>query len=174
MANSIPLALINFEAYAEGERLLGLVSCDLVDIENETTDIAGAGISGTLSFPIKGNFSNFTSTLHFRTLTTAGCKILSQNRGHHLSLRGAKEVFDAGSGERKVVPVRVDMRCHGTKLTAGKLEAGATMDTELEVMLDALKITIDGKTALEIDKFNYVYSVDGEDMLADVSAALGL
>lgn len=169
------LALINFEGYdSDSNRFLGLTSCDLPDIEYETTDINGSGISGTLSFPIKGNFSNFTSTFHFRTLTAAGCKILSQNRGHHLSLRGAKEIYDAGAGERKVVPVRVDMRCHGTKLTAGKLEAGATMDTELEVMLDALKITIDGKTVLEIDKFNYVYSVDGEDMLSDVSAALGL
>jgi len=169
------LALINFEGYdSDSNRFLGLTSCDLPDIEYETTDINGSGISGTLSFPIKGNFSNFTSTFHFRTLTAAGCKILSQNRGHHLSLRGAKEIYDAGAGERKVVPVRVDMRCHGTKLTAGKLEAGSTMDTELEVMLDALKITIDGKTVLEIDKFNYVYSVDGEDMLSDVSAALGL
>lgn len=169
------LALINFEVYdGDSNRFMGSTSVDLPDIEFETTDISGAGISGKLSFPVRGNFSNLTTTLHFRTLTAHGCKLLNQNAGHHVSLRGVKEVVDAGSGERKFVPVRVDVRCHATKLTAGKLEPGETMDTELELMLDAVTITIDGVEVLAVDKFNYRYAVNGQDMLSDVSAALGL
>lgn len=170
----IPLSMINFEVYDNGERMLGLASCDLAEIEISTTDIKGAGILGTVSWPVKGNFSNFATTFHWLTLTETGAKFLNQSKGYVLSLRGAQEAYDAATGERKVVPVRVDVRAHTTKLSLGKFEVGEQTETELEFMLDFIKVSIGGKEVLSVDKFNYQAAVNGEDYLSDVKEALGI
>lgn len=153
--------------------MLGLTTTTLPDIEMAQTDIKGSGIAGTVSWPVRGNLSNFTMTMTWLTLNEYACKFLSQNRGHMISLRAAIEEYDAGSGERRVVPLRIDMRVHATKVTGGKLEVGENMETELEVMLDYLKLTLNDIVLVEVDKFNYKHIVNGEDYLADVAAALG-
>lgn len=170
----VQLALIQYEVYDSGERMAGTASIDLPEIEFAQTDVKGAGIAGEVSWSVRGNFSNFTSTIHWRTLTESGAKFLNQKRGWMMSFRGAQEAYDAGTGERKVVPVRIDLRCHTNKLTLGKFEPGETVDTELEVMLDYIKISIGGTVVTEIDKFNSRFVVNGEDVLSDVNAALGL
>lgn len=170
---NIGLALVNYEVYGEGERLHGTASVDLPDIEFATTDIKGAGIAGSISFPIKGNFDNFTMTYHWRTLTESGAQYLSQQRGVIHSLRGAQEAYDAGTGERKVVPIRIDVRAHANKLALGKFEPGEQVETELEVVLDWIKVTIDGKVVVDVDKFNFRAAINGADYLSDVRAALG-
>lgn len=169
----LSLALIQFEAYDEGDRMIGLTTIDLPEIELEQTDVKAAGVAGTVSWPVKGNFSNFASTFHWLTLTEAGAKFLNQKQGWMMSLRGAQEGYDAGTGERKVIPVRLDIRCHTTKLSLGKFEVGEQTETELEVMLDFVKLTIGGNEAFAVDKFNYQFSVNGEDIFNDVRAALG-
>ena len=173
---NIKLALINFEAFNSQNRLIGLTSIDLPELEYESTDLGSvAGVAGQISWPVRGNFSNLQSTFHWLTLTEDGAQFLNQNQAHMMSLRGAQESYDAGTGERKVVPVRIDLRCHTTKLSLGKFEPGEQMETELEVMLDWLKLTIDGnKEVFEVDKFNYVASVNGQDYLSDVRAAMGV
>ena len=175
MINGINLATINFEVYRDGDnRLLGTSTVDLPEIAFATTDIKGSGILGTLSYPIKGNFDNLEVTLHWRTLTAAAVTFLNQTKAQRLSLRQAAEVEDAGSGERGVSAVRIDVVGHTTKLAPGKLEPGEQTETELTLALTRIKITIDGKEVLEIDKLNSVFLVDGEDQLSDVRAALGL
>jgi phage tail tube protein FII len=37
-----------------------------------------------------------------------------------------------------------------------------------------ISVSIDGKKVLEIDKFNYICIIDGEDYLKDVRKALGI
>lgn len=171
---NIQLALIQFEGYNVGNRLLGLTTIDLPEIEIAQTDIKGAGIAGTVSFPVRGNVNNLTTTLHWLTLTEDGAKFLSQGSAHMLSLRGAQEAYDSGTGERRIVPVRLDLRTHTNKLSLGKFEVGEQTETELELMIDWLKLSIDGKEITSIDKFNYQMAVNGTDYLSDVKGALGI
>ena len=171
---NIQLALINWEAFDSADRMLGLTTCDLPEIELAQTDIKGAGLVGTISWPVRGNVNNLTTTLHWLTLTEAGAKFLSQGAAHMLSLRGAQEGYDSGTGERRVIPVRLDLRTHTNKLSLGKFEVGEQTETELELMIDYLKLTIDGKEVTEIDKFNYQMAVNGTDYLSDVKGAVGL
>ena len=171
---NIQLALIQFEGFDEGNRMLGLTTIDLPEIELEQTDIKGAGIAGTVSWPVRGNLNNLAATLHWLTLTETGASFLSQGASHMLSLRGAQEAYDAGTGERRVVGVRLDLRTHATKLSLGKFEVGEQTETELEVMIDWLKLSIDGKEVTEIDKLNYRFNVNGTDYLSDVKQVLGV
>ena len=171
---NIPLSTIQFEAYNDKERMVGLATIDLPDIEFSTTDIKGAGILGTISWATRGNIENLETTLHWNVLTKNSATFASQSAGHMVSLRAATEVYDAGTGERKIMPIRVDLRGHTTKIGLGKFEPGETMESELTLTIDWLKITYDKDFVyLEIDKLNSRYVANGQDIFADVNAALG-
>lgn len=62
--------------------------------------------------------------------------------------------------------------CQKTEL--GKLDVGATTDTSNVIETTYIKITIDGETVLELDKYNYICNIGGFDFLKEVRKALGL
>ena len=174
MINDVPWNEINFEVYAEGDRLIGLATFDMSELEFLSTDIKGAGIAGEFSVPTRGHLSNYTVTLHWRILYENSLQFLRQGEGLHFSLRGAWERYDAALGIREVHALRVDMRGHTSKLTMGKWEPAETSDTELELTLDYIKVICDDNDIFEHDKFNFIHVVNGVDYLADVRTALGL
>ena len=91
-----------------------------------------------------------------------------------LSLRGANQQYDSGTGELKVLPVRVDIRGHIKSNNLGKFEPSATGDVETTLVCDYVKVRVNGDEQLEFDLFNYVYKVGGNDYMADILGALGL
>lgn len=54
----------------------------------------------------------------------------------------------------------------------GKIKPGEGMDAKVKLELTYLMIENDGQQIIEIDKLNGIYRVNGEDMLADVSALI--
>ena len=55
----------------------------------------------------------------------------------------------------------------------GKMETGKQMETATEFEVYYLKLVVDGKDKIEIDKLNYIFVVDGVDYLKDVNSQLG-
>ena len=55
----------------------------------------------------------------------------------------------------------------------GNLVVGDGSGTETELEILYLKVELDGKERIELDKLNYIYKVDGVDYLAGVRSALG-
>ena len=51
---------------------------------------------------------------------------------------------------------------------------GTTTGTANTLEVNYIKVTVDGKTMLEIDKYNYVCIIDGVDYLKGSREALGL
>ena len=173
MINAAMSQTINYEVYVEGDRLLGTASVDLPEINFLTNEIKGAGIGGSLDMPTLGHTENLEVTLHWRSIFESPTRLLRQG-STMLSLRGAMQKYDAATGELKVLPVRIDVRALPTGLTLGKLEPAEQTDTESKFACDYLKITIDGAKYLELDKFNYIFEVSGDDYLSAVRGALGL
>lgn len=171
--NDIVLNLINFECYGVNTRLIGVANVDLSDIEFLTTEIKGAGIAGSIDWATRGHWNNATTTLHFRALNVDSTYFGGQGQGHSLDLRGAVERYDAGTGERKVSGVRIALRGHANKISLGKFEPSETMENELELNVDYIKVSVDGEVLLELDKFNFVYYVNGTDWLSEVRRILG-
>ena len=66
------------------------------------------------------------------------------------------------------------MRGVPKKTELGKLDVGATTGTANTIETAYLKVTIDGETVLELDKFNYICNIGGVDYMADVREALGM
>lgn len=172
MANQIPEKVINFEVYLDSVTLLGMADVQLPDIESMTETVKGAGIAGEIETPTLGHFGSMTATLNFRTVTTDVVKMSAQ-KVHHIDVRGAIQVLDAGAGTYRAVPCKVVMRGITKKTGLGKLEPGAAMDTSTEMEVVYMKITLDGVDRIELDKFNFVHVVDGVDYMSSIRTALG-
>ena len=54
----------------------------------------------------------------------------------------------------------------------GKIKAGEGMEAKVKLELTYIMIENDGEEIIAIDKLNGVYRVQGEDMLADVTALI--
>lgn len=171
--NDVMAQNINYEIYVDGDRCLGTASVDLSELNYLTTEISGAGVGGKIDMPTLGHTENMEITLHWRSLFESPLRLMKQ-AAFMLSCRGAMQKYDAGTGELKVLPVRIDARCLPTSLNLGKFEPSETTDTESKFVIDYISVKVDGAKVFEHDKFNYIHEVDGQDYMAAVRAALGL
>lgn len=171
--NQVPEKLINFRVYEDGTDLLGIADVELPSIEAMTETIKGAGIAGEVESPVLGHFGSMSLTLNWRAVTKPTVH-LTRQKAHNLDLRGATQIYNSGTGEYKVSSLKVSVRCIPKKTELGKLDVWATADASNEFEVTYMKVTLDGKDIVEIDKYNYICVINGEDYLKKVRQALGL
>jgi P2 family phage contractile tail tube protein len=166
--------LINYALWDPGEpaNFLGMADVVLPDIQHEIASIKGAGISGTIDYPVKGHFQNIVATFNFYTPTRDALKFLRQ-RGRQLDLRGAAEEVDSGTGNLTEVGVRVSMMTMPTGLNLGTFEVAAATGTAATVTVWQLAIYHDEERIIEIDKLNMKAWFGGQDDLENVRRILG-
>ena len=169
----IPEKLINFRVYQDGDDLLGVSDVTLPKLEAVTETVKGAGIAGEIDSPTIGHFGSMELELNWRSLAKRNI-VLAKPTGVNLDLRGAVQENDNATGTLKSESVKIVVRGMTKNTDLGKLEMGATTDTKNTIEATYIKIDVDGSTVLEIDKYNYICRIDGEDHLSDVRTALGL
>lgn len=170
---NVPEKLINFRVYNSGADLVGTADITLPKLSSMTQTVKGAGIAGEIDSPVLGHYSSTEVEINFRTIDKDSITLASP-KGHHLDLRGAQQVYDSSTGEYVVKKLKLVVRGVPKTDDLGKLDVGATTDTKLTLECDYVKLTIDGKTEIELDKYNYIANIGGVDYLADVRDALGL
>jgi P2 family phage contractile tail tube protein len=171
--NPVPEKLINFRVYLDGNDMLGVADVQLPDLEPLTDTVKGAGIAGEVESPVLGHFGSMGLTINWRTIEK-NVAVLAQPKAHSLDLRGSQQVYDAGAGQYKSVPIRVVVRAVPKKTGIGKFDVGTTTDTSNEFEVTYIKVYVNGKREIEIDKFNYICYISGTDFLATVRSDLGL
>ena len=171
--NNVPERLIAFRVYGEGNDLLGTANATLPTIEPMTDTVTGAGIAGEIETPIMGHFGSMTVSLQWRTIEACAVK-LAAFKAHNLDIRGSQQVYDAANGVYKTVPVRLALKALPKSVNLGSFETGSTTDSETELEVSYLNLYIDGKSVMEVDKFNYVCKFGDDDMLETVRQDLGI
>lgn len=171
--NNVPEKLVNFRVYHNGDDFIGTSDVTLPNLESITQTVKGAGIAGEMESPVLGHFKSMEVELNWRT-PGKDAVTLAQQKGIHLELRGAAQIYDAGKGEYKTQSIKVVIRGVPKNLNLGKLAMGETTDTKNVLECDYIKMSIDGSTQVELDKYNYICNIGGVDYLADVRDALGL
>lgn len=169
----VPEKLINFRVYMDGNDLVGISDVTLPKLEAITETVKGAGIAGEIDSPAIGHFGSMELELNWRTLLKTNVS-LAKPTGVDLDLRGAIQMNDTASGTLKSVPAKVMVRGITKSTDLGKLEMGTTMDAKNTIEVSYIKITIDGSDVFELDKFNYICTIDGVDYMTEVRSALGL
>lgn len=170
----VPERLTAFRVYLDGSSdMQGIADIQLPSLDAMTETVRGAGIAGEYESPTLGHFASMKLTLNWRTVSKEMMSLLVQ-KALRLDCRGAFQVYDSAAGEYKIQRTRVVVQGPPTKGDPGKHETGATSDGSSEIEVLYLKIEIDGREYVEIDKLNYKCVIDGVDYLADIRSALGL
>lgn len=169
----VPEKLINFRVYKDGTDLIGVADVSMPSFDAVTDTVKGAGLAGEIDSPVIGHFKSMEVQLNWRTVTKDN-SFLAKPESVHLDLRGAQQVYDSSTGKFKTSRLKVVVRGVPKKFEMGKLDMGASVGSSNTLEVNYIKVTLDDKDVIELDKFNYIYKVDGEDWLADVREALGL
>ena len=163
----------NYEVFVNGGRCMGTASVDLPELQYMTQTIKGAGIAGEIEAPTLGHLQSLELKLTFRALYENPIALMEQ-KAVNLSLRGAIQKYDTGTGELKTLPVRIDARGRIKGGALGKLEPSELMDTEITFECDVISVKINNSEYFMHDKLNFVNRVNGKDYLASVRLALGI
>lgn len=172
-SNKIPERLVGFRVYNDNNDLLGIATVTLPTIEAMTDTVSGAGIAGEVESPVLGHYSSITISFNWRTIEKSAMSLASPG-AHSVEVRGSQQIYDASEGTYSTKPVRMTLRIATKSTNLGSFETGSTTDTEQEFEVMYLKLYVDGKAAIEIDKFNYVAKFGDTDILSSVRGDLGL
>ena len=172
MASVVPEKGLNFSVYADGGELLGVAEAKFPNGEFMTTEIKGAGIAGVIDSPGMGHMQSITAELTWRTTTKEWANLLSPV-GHVLDMYADHLSFDSGLGVYKHSQIHAFMRAVPKSWDAGKLVVSESTETKTTHEIYYLKIDIDGVNVLEIDKYDFIYRVNGVNYLEQTRRNLG-
>ena len=152
--NSIPERLINYRVYNEANALMGMATVDLPELQAMSDTVSGAGIAGEIDSPVLGHYQAMSSTFNWRTIERPALELAKQ-QAHQLE-------------------IRVVMRAIPKNFSLGSFEPGSTTDSSTEFEVVYLKIVVDDKEVVEIDKYNFIAKFGDTDMLESVRKDLGM
>ena len=167
------LSLTNFECYLEGSTTLySLCDIEMPSIEMETVDVKGAGIGGTFAAPVPGNFDSFEIKMKHRLISEDQAKIFRHN-SISLACYGNQEVIDPSTGSLNQQQVKILVSGIPKSYNLGTFEPSTALETEVTLEVWRLELILNGTTRLKIDKFNYIFEVDGIDEMQTIRRNLG-
>lgn len=168
MSNPIPERVVNYNAYDETEKLVGVTAeVTLPNFEAMTETISGAGIAGEYESTIPGHFSSQVIEISFRTLMDKSFSLM-KNSGRPLVLRAAQQSYDVAQGRSQNRPLKITIKYQAKGLNLGTLSVGGMTESTNVLEVLYIKIEENGRTMLEYDKLNFVFVVDGEDLLGEI------
>lgn len=90
---------------------------------------------------------------------------------HSVIVRAPIQVYDQ-NGVR-VKSMRAEMRGYFKEFDTGKLKKGDNAEAEATMAVIYYKLEVDGKDIVEIDVFNNILKINGQDKLRDYRQAMG-
>lgn len=165
--------LMNCNLYAEGGAFQGaLVSVTLPETKHKSVEHKGGDMIGTAKLP--GAMEAMTSTLKMNGLYEDFHALMADpNRMVSLMVRANQKVRD-GYGNITEEPVILYMRgwCSSRKVGELKSSEGSNPEYVLEVFY--WRLVVNGKDIEEVDIENCIHRVNGQDLLAEYRANLGI
>ena len=166
----IPEVINNYNIYDDKARkMIGLSGeVELPELEAITDTVEAAGILGEVEDPVTGQFASAKIKIPFSNLYEDIFNLMDTTNPPQLTLRGSMQVMNSATGGTDYVPVKIVVRGKATTSSLGKFVKGKKGEPEIELEILYLKVMINNKTTLELDKLNSVFAVNGKDMLAKV------
>ena len=140
----------------------------LPDWEALTEALNGAGILGEIDEPIVGRFGANEIEIPFREYDKQQFKIASMTDAISLTLRISRQAIEKASGVTDFLPTRIVIKGKNKGFTSGSVKAGAGSAPAMKVEIFYYLLEIGNKKVFEIDKLNFVYKVNGKDLLKKV------
>ena len=170
--NPIPEKLVNFNVYQEGEKLVGVASeITLPTLEGMSETVSGAGIAGEFESATPGHFSSMTTEIAFKTLFDKAFKLMKPG-GQTLTFRASQQFSDFAGNSIDFRPLKIVMKVLPKSVDLGKMAVSAKTETKNTLEVVYIKITENGNEILELDKVNFIYKINGEDILGPIQSQI--
>lgn len=153
------------------KRIHDLVSITYPDLELLSETIKGAGLNGEIELPTYGQLGSLSVEVSMHGLSTDTIKLFGQKM-QELEHRWASQVLNSETGASEVLGKKIIFKGLPKKLGIGSIEPNKAEEPTAEFELLYLKYVIGNKVALEIDKLNDVFKVDGVDYSEEVKNVL--
>ena len=168
---ALPNILKQFNLFDDGNSLLGEIEeVGLPKLGRKTEAYQGGGMLG----PVDIDLGNEKLELEITCGGWLRNAVLSYGQAKAASsawrFAGAYQRDDTGD----VMAVEIHARGRFSEIDRGKAKVGDKSQTKLKASLTYYKEVIDGVTLLEIDLLNFVFIVNGVDMLDKQRKAIGL
>ena len=166
----IPEVLNHYNVYNDAaKKLIGISGeIELGDLEAITDTIEGAGVLGEIEDPVTGQFSSIKIKIPFAVLYEDLFSLMNTTKPPQLTLRASMQCMDPSTGETGYYPVKIVVRGKAASTSLGKVTKGKKGEPEIELEILYIKIMINNKTTLELDKLNFKFVLNGVDMLKKV------
>jgi len=137
----------------------------LPNFEAITDTISGAGILGEFDSAVPGSFKSQQIEVPFRIIDAAMFAMAASTGNASLTFRGSQQINDMAQGGVTNQAVRIETRGPIKGLDLGKASVGKATDGKLLQEILFIAIYIANVEVLCLDKLNFVYRLNGVDML---------
>jgi len=163
------IAILNnvFKVYSDNKALDGTVTVTLPSFELATEAFKGAGLAGEINVPVPGSMSAMTVTISCPVIYGELTKFMELGSTKTIDLRNEIVVQNPDNHAQEKVPNRWVLKGPLSAANPGKVEQKATGDGEITMQLYYAHHWLDGEDILEWDPFKFIYTVNGNDMLAE-------
>ena len=158
-----------YNVYRDSKKLVGLSDeVTLPDFEGLTETISGPGILGEIDEPLLGHFGASEIEVPFRTLNEEMFDLLAQGQAVNLTLRMSTQAIVESTMATDFMPSRVVIKGKSKGFTGGSAKQGQGTGSSVKVEMIYILNEVNNKKKFELDKLNFVYKVNGVDLLAKV------
>lgn len=166
--NAIPEKVVNYNAYLDNDKLIGInTDVTLPKLEQMTTTISGAGIAGEYDSAVPGHFGKIEIDVTFNTVTEQSAELLIPGT-KSLVFRASQQSYDVAGGQTLFRSLKITTKVLSKGVDLGKLTVGKQTGTKNTFEAIYIKVEENGKTIIELDKLNFIFKVNGKDVLADI------
>lgn len=165
---------VAYRVYHKGTDYLGIATIELPQVQQMTETLSGSGIAGEIENPTIGITQSMTAKLTFTSATPEFMKPLDWTESTLWECYSALQVSDDATSVRSSIPYQINFLGRAKSYPLGTLEQGKKHGNEVELEVTRLEVLLDGTEKLMIDKLDFIYRVDGVDLLKDVRSQIGL
>lgn len=163
------LIIHNYNIYDGKDELIGDgKEITLPDLSPKSAPIEGSGILGSVNVPVPGMYESLVVDIPFRMLNKKATELFIGRRYATVKIRGGILMLNESTGDMEDRGIVVTVRGMGSKLSPGKIALGQTMDSGVSIEAIYFCIEIDSSKVFELDKFNSVCTINGEDILKNL------
>ncbi len=167
----LPDKINNFNVYDGKTKLIGVsAEITLPSFEPLTDTLNVAGMAGEIESEVIGSFGSLKIEIPFENLSSDFFEFAAST--NPVVIRGAMEVFNTQTQAKKSSPVVITIKGRTLTVNPGTFKKGGKGQPSITKEVTYIKITVDGKTQVELDKLNSIFIMGGIDLLDKIRSQI--
>ena len=158
----LPLAIVDADLYINGSNNLeGVGEVELPNVEYATVTTEQLGMAAEFEAPLIGHYKKMSAKIKMDSMNDT---LLNFNNSDSIQVEclGALQELNRMTHSPKITGVDATMKGFITKFDGPKVQNGKKFEGSFDMSLTYYKLTINGKTIINIDVLNGIASVNGD------------